>query len=184
MGRHRGPSCFVPRGQTESFQGGDFKLFVIWCPAVVFWGKHLLLQLLSTCLITAHPITVSVCAFSLKCFQLFKSAEIRAGPNSWLWVVLVKPQKQGVFHSSTSSLEWLGFLYYIRFRKVISWNRSVWKWEKKPFLLMFSNILCSEKKTEVQEGDRVEDVIAQLWRNPELSSGRVEISLWGTWWRT
>lgn len=133
MRRHHGPSCFVLRGQTESFQGGDFKLFVIWCPAVVSWGKHLLLQLLKTCLITAHPITVSVCAFCVKCFQLFKSAQILAGPNSWLWVVLVKSQKQGVFHLSACSLslEWLEFLYYVKFGKTISWNRSVWKWDKK-----------------------------------------------------
>jgi len=63
--------------------------------------------------------------------------------------------------------------------KIISWNRSVQKWEKKPILLMFCNILGSENKTEVQEGAGAEDVTAQLWRNPELSSGRrgVEILL-------
>lgn len=90
--------------------------------------------------------------------------------------MLVKSQKQGVFHSSTCSLslEWLGILYYVRFGKIISWSRSLRKWEKKPVLLMFSNILVSEKKTEVQEGAGVEDVTAQLWRS---GRGGVEISV-------
>lgn len=140
MRRHHSP-CFVPRGQTESFQSGNLKLFIIWCPAVVSWGKHLLLQLLKTCLITAHPITGSVWAFCLKCFQLLKSAQILAAPNSWLWDMLVKSQKQGAFHSPTCSLEWLGFLCYVRFGEIISWNGCIWKWEKKPVLFMFSNSL-------------------------------------------
>lgn len=42
---------------------------------------------------------------------------------------------------------------------------------------MFSNILGSERKTEVQEGAGVEDVTAQLWRNLELGSGRRGVEL-------
>lgn len=141
MGNEKAPCpCFAPRGWTVSTQGGDFKLSVIWCPAMVSWGKHLLSAFESLFDYSTFSHRLSVCSPWKHC-QLFKSSEILAGPNFWLWVA---SQVSKIIH----------FLFKFRLYSSnmsglgeISWNRSVW--EKRPVSLMFSNVLGWEKKTEV-----------------------------------
>lgn len=99
------PSCFAPRGWTVETQGGDFKVLIIWYPTIVSWGKHLLSAFENFSDYSTFGYRLSVCSLQ-KHFQLFKSSEILAGPNSWLWVVLVKSLK---LYTCCLSLDWLVF---------------------------------------------------------------------------